>query len=136
MKRSTGMGWPPMTVRPTTGWVRAGFLTPRLLAEPLLYECRPQGSVRSIRPAVTEEDRPNRVLLARLQHHLLVVRVARDSELARNRVPNTAACAPSARTATKPRPSAMPPAAATGRGATASTIRGTRANVEISPATW
>src|SRR5215468_7265310 len=30
----------------------------------------------------------------------------------------------------------IPPAAATGRGATASTTRGTRAKVETSPATW
>src|SRR5215467_3752727 len=46
--------------------VRAGFLTTRLLAEPLPHECRPQGSVRGIRPAVTEEDSPNGVPLARL----------------------------------------------------------------------
>src|SRR5262245_39210332 len=56
--------------------VRAGFLTTRLLAEPLPHECRPQGSVRGIRPAVTEKDRPNGVALARLQHHLLVMRVS------------------------------------------------------------
>src|SRR5499427_7614121 len=36
--------------------VRAGFLTTPLLAEPLPHECRPQRSVRRIRPAVTEED--------------------------------------------------------------------------------
>src|SRR5262245_12572706 len=55
--------------------VRAGFLTTRLLAEPLPHECRPQRSMRGIRPAVTEEDRPNGVLLAGLQHSLLVMRV-------------------------------------------------------------
>src|SRR5262245_42545952 len=55
--------------------VRAGFLTTPLLAEPLPHECRPQGSVRGIRPAVTKEDSPNGVRLARLQHPLLVVRV-------------------------------------------------------------
>src|SRR5215467_8325513 len=46
--------------------VRAGFLTTPLLAEPLPYECRPQRSVRGIWPAVTEEDSPNGVPLARL----------------------------------------------------------------------
>src|SRR5262245_31566955 len=56
--------------------VRAGFLTTPLLAEPLPHECRPQGSVRGIRPAVTEEDSPHGVPLARLQHHLLVMRVS------------------------------------------------------------
>src|SRR5215475_3347989 len=55
--------------------VRAGFLTTPLLAEPLPHECRPQGSVRGIRPAVTEEDSPNGVPLTRLQHHLVVMRV-------------------------------------------------------------
>src|SRR5262252_5361352 len=55
--------------------VGAGFLTTPLLAKPLPHECRPQGSVRGIRPAVTEEDSPNGVPLARLQHHLLVMRV-------------------------------------------------------------
>src|SRR5215831_15811367 len=55
--------------------VRAGFLTTRLLAEPLPHECRPQGSVRGIRPAVTEEDSPSGVPLAGLQHHLLVTRM-------------------------------------------------------------
>src|SRR5262245_44077495 len=56
--------------------VRTGFLTTPLLAEPLPHECRPQGSVRGIRPAVTEEDRPHGVPLTRLQHPLLVMRVS------------------------------------------------------------
>src|SRR5262245_34057350 len=50
--------------------VRAGFLTTPLLAEPLLHECRLQGSVRGVRPAVTKKDSPNGVLLVRLHHHL------------------------------------------------------------------
>src|SRR5215468_1169518 len=55
--------------------VRAGFLTTPLLAKPFPHECRLQGSVWSIRPAVTKKDSPNGVSLARLQHHLLVMRV-------------------------------------------------------------
>src|SRR5499425_345512 len=55
--------------------VRPGFLTTPLLAEPLLHECRPQGSVRGVRPAVTEEDSPHGVPLTCLEHHLLVMRV-------------------------------------------------------------
>ena len=51
------------------------LLTASFWAEPLPYECRPQGSVRGIGPAVTEEDSSNGVLLARLQQHLLVMRV-------------------------------------------------------------
>jgi len=42
-----------------------------------------------------------------------------------SRVPIMAACAPSARAATSPRASPIPPAAAIGIGATASTTRGT-----------
>src|SRR5438093_9315071 len=76
MKRSTGIGCPPMTVWPTTRLVRAGFLTAPLLAEPLPHERCPQSFVWSVRPAVTEQHGPNRIRFARLQHLLLVVRVS------------------------------------------------------------
>src|SRR5262249_41719113 len=66
-------GVPPDARSANRRLVRAGFLTPPFLAEPLPHECRPQGSVRGIRPAVTEEDRPHRVPLRRLQHPPLVM---------------------------------------------------------------
>lgn len=52
---------------------------------------------------------------------------------ARKRVPILAPWAPSMRAAAKPLPSAIPPAARTGKGFTASTTCGTRTNVEILP---
>src|SRR5947199_213026 len=61
---------------------------------------------------------------------------AAASGVARNRVPRTTPSAPSASAATTPRASAIPPAATTGVGATASTTRGTRTIVATWPATW
>src|SRR5437868_2809575 len=57
------------------------------------------------------------------------------SVAARKRVPTHAPAAPSASTAARPRPSAIPPAATTGTGATVSTTRGTSASVETVPQT-
>jgi len=51
-------------------------------------------------------------------------------------VPTQPATAPSASTAARPRPSAMPPAASTGSGSTASTTAGTRGSVATAPCTW
>ena len=51
------------------------------------------------------------------------------SQARRKRVPSQAASAPRASTAASPRPSAMPPAAITGTGATASTTAGTSGSV-------
>ena len=56
-----------------------------------------------------------------------------DSGQARNAEPTWAAPAPSASAAARPRPSAIPPAAITGRSPTASTTCGTRARVPIGP---
>jgi hypothetical protein len=58
------------------------------------------------------------------------------SALIRKRVPTHAPAAPSAKTATRARASAMPPAAITGTGDIASTMAGTSAIVVISPRTW
>ena len=58
-----------------------------------------------------------------------------DSPLARKRVPSSTPSAPSASAAARPRPSAMPPAARTGTGATASTTIGTSAMLACQP-TW
>src|SRR5262245_1317037 len=55
--------------------VRARPLAPRLLAEPLLHEGRPQRPVRGVGPAVAEQGGPDRVPLVRPQQPLLVVRV-------------------------------------------------------------
>ena len=52
---------------------------------------------------------------------------------ARNRVPILTPAAPRTKAAARPRPSAMPPAATTGRGWTASTTCGSRVNVAIVP---
>src|SRR5262245_14043958 len=117
--------------------VRARLQALGLLTEPLFHEGRSQCPVWGVGPAVAEQGRANRVPLAGLQHLLLVARVgARLGAGQKAGAHSTAACAPKARTATTPRASPMPPAAATGRGATASTTRGTRARVETSPATW
>src|SRR5215207_6095563 len=53
-----------------------------------------------------------------------------DSVAAEKRVPIITPWAPSISAAANPRPSAMPPAARTGTGATASTTAGTRGSVE------
>ena len=58
-----------------------------------------------------------------------------DSSLAKKRVPNNIPSAPSAREATRPRPSANPPAANTGTGETASTTIGVR-TTEAIQLTW
>ena len=64
-----------------------------------------------------------------------VPRTARPiRRLVTNRVPIQAPCAPSRSAAARPRPSAMPPAATTGIGATASTMAGSSANVPMAPA--
>ncbi len=55
---------------------------------------------------------------------------ASASAVARNRVPTSAPAAPSASAAATPRPSAIPPAASTGTGATRSTTAGTNASVD------
>ena len=47
-----------------------------------------------------------------------------------------AACAPSTRAAARPRPSAMPPAAITGSGETASTTAGMSGSDAVVPSTW
>ena len=57
------------------------------------------------------------------------------SRLARKRVPIQAPAAPNAKAAARPRPSAMPPAATTGVGETASTTAGMRGIVATVPRT-
>src|SRR5215510_9664642 len=56
-----------------------------------------------------------------------------DSRLARNLVPSSTPSAPSMIAAASPRPSAIPPAASTGMGATASTTIGTSVMVVCQP---
>ena len=56
-----------------------------------------------------------------------------DSSVARKRVPSSTPSAPRARAAARPRPSATPPAASTGIGATALTTMGTSGIVPMSP---
>lgn len=95
----------------------------------------PQYPVGRIPPAPVEHTRVDGVCLHRPEQRIFIRLMAADSSVAPRRVPIHTPDAPRAMATAMPRASAIPPAATTGTGPTASATSGTSAMADTCPQT-